>query len=128
MANRKRKNVVRIYFSDDEYRRFLNRVKTSNKPSISSYGLDALLNSQITPQAYIDEVNSINKNMADLQKIERGIGTNINQIAHKVNYFDSATYEDVQNLISVYNLHHAEREALWQLIKSYLARLLHIMN
>ncbi len=125
MANRRRKNVVRIYLSDDEYSKFKQRLARSGKKNISSYGLDALLNSQITSQSYIDGINLLNLKLSELQRIDRGIGTNINQIAHRVNYYDSVSRDDIQQLLSAYHSHRSEKEELWQQIKSYQAQLLH---
>ena len=126
MSGRKRNHVVQINMADSEYAQFKNRFADSGKQTITAYGLDALLNSRITSQQLIDEVAKTNKCLADIQKVERGIGNNINQIARKINTKDTALKADVENLLLEYHSSNKQREELWRLIRLLLTRLQHM--
>lgn len=128
MANRKRNHVVRFYLSDAEFALFKDRIARSGKKTMSAFALDALLNSEIISQDYIDGINLINKNLSEIQRIDRGIGSNINQIAHRVNTYNTASHNDIEQLINEYHYNRAVKEAIWRQIKLYLAQLRHITN
>ena len=51
---RRRNNMVKVAFTDDEYNMLVNKIKESGKPTVQSYALDALLNSEVTSQALVD--------------------------------------------------------------------------
>lgn len=122
---RKRNNTVHIQMNDKELDRFKAKIKESNKPSIQSYALDALLNGEITDRRLIEELTNTNRLIADIDRIEKGIGNNVNQIAKKVNTYDIVIKDDIEIIKMEINKSKKERTELWQLIRLYLQKLEH---
>ena len=126
MANRRRNKNIKIRLTDSEYAQLLSRLEESGRESIQQYGLDALLNSEITSPELLQAVRTINDRFADLQRIERGIGTNINQIAHQCNSNGYASPVELNRVLVEYQLANEERRSTWQLIRSLLTMLSHM--
>lgn len=120
--NTKRKHDVKVRLSDDEYEQFLSRVNDAGTTQ-QRYGLDALLCAQITPREEIDLLIELNQQMADLVRIQRGIGNNINQIAHRVNINHEAEVHDIELLQIECESYRRENSRVWQLIRSLLTTL-----
>ena len=81
---RKRNHSICIRMTDDEYERLMNRIESTGKTQ-QAYILDAALNSEITSDETIEKLKLIHVAFADIDKQLRGIGTNINQMAHVAN-------------------------------------------
>ncbi len=81
---RKRNHSIYIRMTDDEYERLMNRIESTGKTQ-QAYILDAALNSEITSDETIEKLKLIHVAFADIDKQLRGIGTNINQMAHVAN-------------------------------------------
>ena len=122
---RKRNNTVHIQMNDNELGTLKDRVKESNKPSIQSYALDALLDGQITDGRLIEELTNTNKLISDIDRIEKGIGVNVNQIAKKVNTYDIVLQDDIDIIKMEIDKSKQERNELWQLTRLYLQKLKH---
>lgn len=122
---RKRNNTVHIQMNDNELDMLKNRIKESNKSSIQSYALDALLNGEITDGRLIEELTNTNKLISDIDRIEKGIGNNVNQIAKKINTYDIVLQDDLDIIKLEINKSKKERTELWQLIRLYLQKLEH---
>lgn len=122
---RKRNNTVHIQMNDNELDMLKNRIKESNKSSIQSYALDALLNGEITDGRLIEELTNTNKLISDIDRIEKGIGINVNQIAKKVNTYDIVLQDDIDNIKMEIDKSKQERNELWQLTRLYLQKLKH---
>lgn len=123
---RKRSNTIHIQMNDNELNRMRDRIQQSNKHTIQAYALDALLNSKITDQRLIDELQSTNKLISDVDKIEKGIGNNINQIAKKVNTYDVVLSDDIDNIRIELDKSKKERNELWLSIRLLVQKLQHI--
>ena len=123
---RKRNNTIHIQMNDNELNRMRDRMQQSNKHTIQAYALDALLNSKITDQRLIDELQSTNKLISDVDKIEKGIGNNINQIAKKVNTYDVVLSDDIDNIRIELDKSKKERNELWLSIRLLVQKLQHI--
>ncbi len=122
---RKRNNTVHIQLNDNELDILKDRIKESNKSSIQSYALDALLNREITDGRLIEELTNTNKLISDIDRIEKGIGINVNQIAKKVNTYDIVLQDDIDNIKMEIDKSKQERNELWQLTRLYLQKLKH---
>lgn len=117
--NTKRKHDVKVRMSDNEYEQFLARVNDAGTTQ-QMYGLDALLCAQITPKEEIDLLVELNQQMADLVRIQRGIGNNINQVAHRVNINHGVEAHDIEQLQIECESYGKENNRLWQLIRLLL--------
>ncbi len=122
---RKRNNTIHIQMNDNELDMLKNRIKESNKSSIQSYALDALLNREITDGRLVEELTNTNKLISDIDRIEKGIGINVNQIAKKVNTYDIVLRDDIDNIKMEIDKSKQERNELWQLTRLYLQKLKH---
>lgn len=81
---RKRNKSITIRLSEEEFAQLENRVKKSGQ-SQQSFILDACLKGQITSVDEVTEMRNKNKLLADIDKQLRGMGTNLNQMAHIAN-------------------------------------------
>ncbi len=107
--------------TDDEYAKYLRRLEESGKGTNQSFGLDALLESQITSQELIDELQLLSQKFAKQQINERNIGTNINQIAKVANSTGCIDSKKLDSSLSELHTTTKERNELWQSLRSYLA-------
>ena len=123
MANRKRNHVIKVSMTTEELSKFKRRLAESGKKSNQSFGLEALLDSKITSQEAITNLQNLNKTFAKQQLNERNIGTNINQIAKIANAtgeIDTAKLEaSLMELQEVTK----ERNQQWLYLRSYLQEL-----
>ena len=81
---RKRNKVVYIRMNDAEYDQLLLKVAESGV-SIQSYMVSAALGVHLTTAQEMAALNDQNRLFADMDKQLRGMGTNINQLAHTAN-------------------------------------------
>ncbi len=123
MANRKRDHVIKVSMTAEELSKFKRRLAESGKKSNQSFGLEALLDSKITSQEVITNLQELNKTFAKQQLNERNIGTNINQIAKIANAtgeIDTAKLE--ASLLDLDKIKEA-RMREWEYLRSYLQEL-----
>ena len=123
---RRRNNMVKVAFTDDEYNMLVNKIKESGKPTVQSYALDALLNSEVTSQALVDELVNMNKNFSELNRIDRGIANNLNQLTKCVNSKGIVDVNSLDLLLDSFTDIAERRNELWLQIRSYLTMQKHI--
>ncbi len=81
---RKRNKAVYVRFSDDEYEQLQDKISETGQ-TLQSFIINAALNAKISSSGEVEQMKSKNKVLADFDKQLRGIGTNINQMAHIAN-------------------------------------------
>ena len=81
---RNRSNCVSIRYSDEEYKVLQERIKESGQTK-SAYIINATLNGKVSSADDVQEMKEQSKLLLDIDKQLRGMGTNLNQIAHVAN-------------------------------------------
>lgn len=81
---RKKKNVIYVRLSDEEYEMFSKKLKSSGL-SMQAFVTQAILYGKITSSETVDVLKEKNNYLADIDKQLRGIGININQMSHVAN-------------------------------------------
>lgn len=107
MANRKRNNLIHIYVSDEEHRLMERKMELAGIKTVSSY-----IRQQIR-YGFVYEVD-----YAPIREMNAGlgkIGSNVNQIAKRVNETHRIYAEDIEVLKEM-------MEEIWQLQKSILSQ------
>ncbi len=107
MKNRNRKNEFIIYLSNDEKRLLDEKWKLSGLPSKASF----IRNLIVYGFVYDIDYSELKQYTAAISKI----GNNINQIARKVNTYDIATAEDIEEVKE-------QMEELWHIQRSMLLK------
>ena len=123
MPNRKREHVIKVSMTTEELDKFKRRLEESGKKTNQSFGLEALLDSKITSQEVVTNLQELNKTFAKQQINERNVGNNINQIAKIANAtgdIDTAKLE--ASLLELQEIT-KERERQWQYLRYYLQEL-----
>lgn len=82
--SRRRSKEILVRMSEEEYEILSQKISSSGK-SMQAYMLDAALCGKITSADEIAEMKRKNKLLEDMDKQLRGMGTNINQMAHVAN-------------------------------------------
>ena len=81
---RNRSNCVSIRYSDEEYKVLQERIKESGQTK-SAYIINATLNGKVSTADDVQEMKEQSKLLLDIDKQLRGMGTNLNQMAHVAN-------------------------------------------
>lgn len=81
---RNRSNCVSIRYSDEEYKVLQEKIKESGQTK-SAYIINATLNGKISSADEVNEMKEQSKLLSDIYKQLRGMGTNLNQMAHVAN-------------------------------------------
>lgn len=81
---RNRSNGVSIRYSDEEYKVLQERIKESGQTK-SAYIINATLNGKVSSADDVQEMKEQSKLLLDIDKQLRGMGTNLNQMAHVAN-------------------------------------------
>ena len=81
---RKRNIAVTVRMNADEYADFRNKVDESGLTQ-QSYVIDAVLGAKVTTADEVEELKKISAIFADQERQLRGLGTNVNQMAHVAN-------------------------------------------
>lgn len=117
-VKRRRNKAVTVRMSESEYADFLNKVKESGL-SQQAYIISAVRGATITPSDEIAVLKEISKTFADFEKQVRGLGTNVNQMAHVANGQGYLPGEEALTRLSdqVGNMR-KESEEIWQSIRS----------
>ncbi len=117
-VKRKRNRSVTIRMNESEYTDFQNKVTESGLTQ-QAYIISAVRGATITPSDEIAVLKDISKTFADFERQIRGLGTNINQIAHVANGQGALPIESSLATISEQiTTIRKESEELWQSIRS----------
>lgn len=84
MSTRKRNKKIGLWVSDEEYEALENLILTSGL-SKQSFILNACFNGKVSTKEEIDAIKDYQKAVDELTNQIRMIGTNINQLARRVN-------------------------------------------
>ena len=124
-ANRTRNRAITVRMSDTEYDSLRNKVSESGL-SQQSYIINAALDSSVTSSDTIDVLKSISRTFAGVEQQLRGLGTNVNQMAHIANgtgMIPSAReLEHISNQVTEYR---KECNQIWQSIRSSIPKQRH---
>ncbi len=117
-AKRRRNKAVTVRMSEAEYADFQNRVEESGL-SQQAFIISAVRGATITPSDEIAVLKEISKTFAEFVKQIRGMGTNLNQMAHVANgqgYLPGE--ESLLRLSDQVGNMRKEGEDVWQSIRS----------
>ena len=117
-VKRRRNKAVTVRMSEAEYADFQNRVKESGL-SQQAFIISAVRGATITPSDEIAVLKEISKTFAEFVKQIRGMGTNLNQMAHVAN--GQGYLPGEESLLRLYNQvgnMRKESEEIWQSIRS----------
>ena len=119
-VKRKRNKAVTVRMNETEYADFLNKVKESGL-SQQAYIISAVRGATITPSNEIAVLKEISQTFADFEKQVRGMGTNLNQMAHVANgqgYLPGK--ESLLRLSDQIRNMRKESKEIWQSIRSLI--------
>lgn len=120
--NRRRNKSVTFRMNTSEYEDFQAKVKEAGL-SQQEYIICAVRGVAITSSAEIDILKEISKTFADYEKQIRGLGTNVNQLAHVANSQGCLPVEEqLINLSSQIANIRKESEIIWQSIRSSITQ------
>ena len=116
-AKRKRNKAVTVRMNESEYADFQNKVEESGL-SQQAYIISAVRGATITPSDEIAVLKEISQTFADFEKQVRGLGTNVNQMAHIANGQGYLPGEETLARLSdqIGNMR-KESEEIWQSIR-----------
>ena len=117
-VKRRRNKAVTVRMSKAEYADFQNRVEESGL-SQQAFIISAVRGATITPSDEIAVLKEISKTFAEFVKQIRGMGTNLNQMAHVANgqgYLPGE--ESLLRLSDQVGNMRKEGEDVWQSIRS----------
>lgn len=116
-VKRKRNRAVTVRMNETEYADFQSRVEESGL-SQQTFLINAVRGTPITPSDEIAVLKEISKTFADFVKQVRGMGINLNQMAHVANGQGYLPDEDSLLRLSdqVRNMR-KEGESVWQSIR-----------
>ena len=117
-VKRRRNKAVTVRMNETEYADFQNKVDESGL-SQQAYIISAVRGATITPSDEIAVLKEISKTFADFEKQVRGLGTNVNQMAHIANGQGYLPGEEALTRLSnqLCNMR-KESEQIWQSIRS----------
>ena len=117
-AKRKRNKAVTVRMNESEYADFQNKVEESGL-SQQAYIISAVRGATITPSDEIAVLKESSQTFADFEKQVRGLGTNVNQMAHIANGQGAIpTEEELERLSAQLGNYRKESEDVWQSIRS----------
>lgn len=117
-VKRKRNKAVTVRMNESEYADFQNKVEESGLTQ-QAYIINAVRGATITPSDEIAVLKDISKTFADFENQVRGLGTNVNQMAHVANGQGILPTQDVMERLAIQlgNMR-KESEEIWQSIRS----------
>lgn len=125
---RKRTHAVYVRMTDDEYEQLLEKVNHSGQ-TMQSYIIDASLYGKITSADEITEMRNKNKLLADIDKQLRGMGTNLNQMAHVANgYGEIPSAETLVRISNEVGQIKKEVGEEWRLTRQSISRQNHMVH
>lgn len=117
-VKRRRNKAVTVRMNETEYADFQNKVEESGL-SQQAYIISAVRGATITPSDEIAVLKEISKTFADFEKQVRGLGTNVNQMAHVANGQGYLPGEEALTRLSdQLGTMRKESEEIWQSIRS----------
>lgn len=121
MQRRYRYKTISFRVSEDEYESIKNSIAQSGLTA-RSYLTRAAMNIRVSTSEEIHELKILNGTFTDLDRQIRGMGTNINQLAHVANISGCIPAESKLDSISeeIVGLRKEGAET-WQLIRSLIA-------
>ena len=120
-VKRKRNKAITIRFSDAEYNTLKDRIDESGLCQ-QSYIINASLGTPVTSADQLSELKNVSRLLSDLVSQLRGIGTNINQMAHVANGIGILpTERDLKQTSDQVNRFKKEGEEIWQSIRSLIS-------
>ncbi len=121
-AKRKRNIAVTVRMNEAEYSEFRKKVEESGLAQ-QAYIISAVLGATITPSEEITVLKEISSIFADFEMQVRGMGTNLNQMAHIANGQGYLPDEDtLSSLSEQVKTMRKESEVIWRLIRSSISR------
>ena len=117
-AKRKRNKAVTVRMKDSEYTELMGKVNESGL-SQQDYIIRAIHGGTIKSAEEIAELKETNKIFADFVKQIRGMGTNLNQMAHVANGQGMLPTENkLEDVLEQIGDFRKEGENIWLLIRS----------
>ena len=117
-AKRRRNKAVTVRMNETEYADFQNKVEESGL-SQQAYIIIAVRGATITPSDEIAALKEISRIFAEFVKQLRGMGTNLNQMAHVANGQGYLPSENIlAELSDQVGSMRKEGEDVWQSIRS----------
>ena len=110
---RKRNNVVFARFSDEEYAMLMERLADTQQ-TINSYVINSALNATILSGEVIEMLKEQNRQLCEIEKQLRGIGTNLNQMAKKLNAGEQVSLESIPEMAEVVTALRGDVNYIWQ--------------
>ena len=124
-VNRTRNRAVTVRMSDSEYYSLRDKVRESGL-SQQSYIISAVLDSSVTTSDTIDVLKNISRTFAGVEQQLRGLGTNVNQMAHIANGIgmipSARELEHISDQVTEYR---KECNSVWQSIRSSIPKQRH---
>ena len=121
-VNRTRNRAVTVRMSDSEYYSLRDKVRESGL-SQQSYIISAVLDSSVTTSDTIDVLKNISRTFAGVEQQLRGLGTNVNQMAHIANGIgmipSARELEHISDQVTEYR---KECDQVWQSIRSSIPK------
>ena len=125
---RKRNKAITFRMSDEEYSELEKKVKESGQ-TLQSYLISSALGAVITSKEEVDLIKEKNKIYADMDKQLRGMGINLNQIAHVANgYGDIPSVDTLFDILSEVRKIRTEVNEEWQSTRQSISRLKHTVQ
>jgi len=119
---RKRNKAITIRMSEAEFAELQDRISESGLTQ-QAFVIDAVRGATITPSDEIAAIREISRTFASLERQLRGLGTNVNQMAHIANSGgDLPTAENLERLSDQLDTYRKESESVWQSIRSLTAK------
>ena len=120
---RRRNHLINFRLSEEEYKLLAMRIDTSGQ-TLQSYIINACLYGKISSAEEIAEMQKKNKLLEDIDKQLRGMGTNLNQMAHVAN--GQGMISTAEELVRISNEVHqikSEVKEEWQSTRRSISQL-----
>ena len=122
-TNRTRNQAVSVRMTPEEHREIAKRIEESGL-SQQAYIINAARGAVITPSEGIDELRETSRILADLERQLRGLGINVNQMAHVANGQGALpTEKTLIELSDQIKSYREENKTIWRSIRSLIAKL-----
>ena len=118
---RKRNYTVTIRMNKAEYDLLQNKVKESGQTQ-QAVVIHAIAGLKIASEEEVEELKKLNLKLAEMLSQLRGVATNINQIARKMNAGGFIPREDILRYLNQNILNYRkESEKIWQSIRQLIS-------
>ena len=121
-VNRTRNRAVTVRMSDSEYDSLKSRVSESGL-SQQSYIIGTVLGSPVTNSDTVDMLKNISRTFAGVEQQLRGLGTNVNQMAHIANGTGiTPSMKELEHISDQVTEYRKECDSVWQSIRSSIPK------